>query len=172
MKKFAVITGICIIVALIIIAVSQFKQAEQQQGPETASKFIPGVYRAEYDKADSKGWKAFLVMEVTTGDEIDKVQFDYVNASGTLKTQDLGYNKQMKSKNGIGPIEYCPRFAKNLMVYQNPDEVDGITGATHSSHDFKTLSQAVYKAAQSGANSTIYIPQSEPADTEAEVKNQ
>ena len=170
MKKIVIVVS-CIIITGLFFVFYPFHQEKQNKVLGATSQLNPGIYKVEYDTADFRGWKAFLVMEVTPEKEIGDIKFDYVNNSGIVKTQDLEYNKKMKSKNGIGPMDYCPRFAKNLRIYQNPNEIDGITGATLSSRDFKVFSQAVFKAAKNGDTSTIYIPQPELVASNVEVKN-
>ncbi|WP_251862373.1 hypothetical protein [Clostridium sp. Marseille-Q2269] len=53
-----------------------------------------GVYKSEFSKLDSKGWKAQLSIEVKDG-KIISSNYDYVNKDGKLKTQDEDYNKKM-----------------------------------------------------------------------------
>jgi major membrane immunogen (membrane-anchored lipoprotein) len=134
-------------------------QKEQSSGPVSSLK--PGSYRAEYDQPDFRGWKAFLIMEVNTAGEINNIQYDYISTAGVLKTQDAAYNQRMKSKNGLGPSQYCPRFAKNLQIYQDPAKVDGITGATQSYKNFKDLAQAAFDAAKAGSRTVMLVPQPE-----------
>lgn len=139
-----------------------------QQLPASSLTLSPGTYTVKYDQPDWHGWKAFLIMKINDKGEIEEVTYDYVNKSGDLKTQDQAYNQEMKRESGLGPSDYCPRFAKNLQVYQNPEEVDAITGATHSSHSFKQLARAAFKNAQIGDHSLIIIPQPELAPPAAE----
>ena len=168
MKPYALLFIVCVLTGGLFVFFAS--DDVQQQAPEAVSKLKPGTYKVEYDQPDFRGWKAFFVMEVNATGEMEEITFDYINSSGGLKTQDVEYNKRMRSKSGVGPSDYCPRFVKNLRVYQNPDEVDGITGATHSSHDFKDFAQAAFKNAQIGNQSTVYIPQPELVAPDAKEK--
>lgn len=144
--------------------------AEPVKQQQYTGPLKPGVYKVEYDQADFRGWKAFFSMEVNPEGVMQNVAFDYIDLAGGLKTKNLTYSHTMKKKSGVGPIEYCPRFAKNLEIYQNPDQVDGITGATASSRDFKVFAKAAYEAAKSGNTATVYIPQPETKNHSEEKK--
>lgn len=163
MKKW-VISFICIVI-VVSAAIGYYLRPEAAQvtgqQPETLLK--PGTYRVEFDQPDGRGWTPFLEMSVNNAGEIEVVTFDYESTTGALKTQDTDYNARMKVVSGLGPSEYCPRFAKNLIIYQEPDKVDGITGATSSSREFKQLAQAAYDAAKAGLQATTYISHSEEA---------
>lgn len=134
-----------------------------QQPPASTVTLNSGIYSAMYDQPDWHGWKAFFTMKINDKGEIEEATYDYVNKSGDLKTRDQAYNQKMRNESGLGPSDYCPRFAKNLLVYQNPEEVDAITEATYSSRAFKELAQAAFKNAQTGDRSPIIIPQPELA---------
>jgi major membrane immunogen (membrane-anchored lipoprotein) len=162
-RKFVAISALCSVFVLAYIFVFSASNIQAEKPQEKKSQLKPGIYKAEYDKADFRGWKAFFSMEVDAAGEIKSSSFDYVNQSGQLKTRDTEYNNKMKSKSGLGPSEYCPRFAKNLQVYQDPNQIDAITGATMSSRDFKTFAHAAFNSAKTGDLSTIYIQQPETA---------
>ncbi|MFZ7104305.1 MAG: FMN-binding protein [Peptococcaceae bacterium] len=163
MKKLIFVLAVCSgLIAMWIAFSPQPRQLETSE--EQPSLLKPGSYRVEFAEPDSRGWKAFFVMEVNTSGEIAEVNFDYLSVDGKLKTQDSEYNTRMKAVNGLGPGEYCPRFAKNLIVYQDPDQIDGITGATSSYHGFKMLAQAAFAAARTGSQETVYISQPQEAN--------
>lgn len=128
---------------------------------ENVNNFKPGVYRVEYDRPDFRGWKAFFVMEIAENGSMKKVEYDYMRNDGQLKTKDVKYNEAMVAKNGIGPAQYAPRLAKSLQIFDNPDEIDNITGATHSCHAFKIFASKAFQAAKEGKTSTILVPQPE-----------
>ena len=161
MKKWVVVLlGVCVLAAgaFFVFHPQWNKKAPvETSGEEADSLLKPGTYRAEYDQLDSHGWKGFLIMKVNDEGKIEDVTFDYKSAEGTLKTKDTAYNQQMKAVSGLGPGNYCPRFAKNLIIYQDPEQVDGITGATSSSRDFKELSKAAVAAAEAGSHETVYL---------------
>lgn len=159
-RKWVAISAVGALLLLLYMYVGSVSAPDAQSTQQQARPQLqPGIYKVEYDKPDSRGWKAFFSMEVDNNGEIGNSNFDYVNPSGQLKTRDVAYNANMKRKSGLGPSEYCPRFTKNLQVYQDPEQIDGITGATTSSRDFKTFAQAAFHAAKTGNHATIYIPQ-------------
>ena len=143
-----------------------FAEKKGKKIVEKKSNLKAGTYTAEFDKPDFRGWKAFFEMTIDDTGEITYVKYDYVNANGQFKTQDTGYNRAMMNKNGVGPKNYCIRFEKNLIIYQQPDKVDSITGATHSYHYFKDFAKAAFIAAEKGDTSKIYLPQPEAVDPE------
>ncbi len=157
-KKYIAISAVCgaaLLLYLMFFSASGVQSGKQQAKPQLQ----PGLYKVEYDKPDFRGWRAFFSMEVDSTGEIRGSSFDYVGPAGRLKTHDAEYNKRMKSKSGLGPSEYCPRFAKNLQVYQDPGQIDSITGATMSSRDFKAFARAAFNAAKTGNQATIYLRQ-------------
>lgn len=166
MKKIiGIVTTIIILVGGIffwLIDDSNVVAKSKEDVFENVNNFKPGVYKVEYDKADFRGWKAFFVMEIANDGSMSKVEYDYIRSDGQLKTKDVKYNEAMSSKNGIGPTQYVPRLAKNLQVFGNPDEVDNITGATHSCHDFKTFAKKAFQAAKEGKTGTIILAQPDP----------
>ncbi|MGM9973132.1 MAG: FMN-binding protein [Clostridiaceae bacterium] len=49
-----------------------------QPSPKEEAKLTDGKYRAEYDKLDKNGWKAYVELTVKDG-KIAEVDYDYVN---------------------------------------------------------------------------------------------
>ena len=157
----------------IIIGASYFFFIKEDNKTQTVKKvqvvsdLKQGVYKVEFDKPDFRGWRAFFSMSVDERGEIKEVVYDYVNKDGGMKTQDEKYNRAMMNKNGVGPKAYCPRFAMNLLIYQDPDKVDNITGATHSADYFKEFAKAAFKSAKQGDMTTVLLPQPELIDPNA-----
>ncbi len=89
--------------------------------------------------------------------KITKSNYDYLNEDGKSKQKDADYEKSMKEKTKTGPKEYIPALNKSLEETQNPDAVEVVTGATHSSENFKNYSQQLVQAAQAGDTKTIEI---------------
>lgn len=172
MKKWLLLLVLCIIaVSAVVVFYPRPPESEIVIEESVVSSLKPGTYRVEFNEPDERGWKAFFSMEVNSVEEIAQANFDYISATGTLKTQDEAYNARMKAVNGLGPSEYCPRFAKNLLIYQDPEQVDGITGATSSYHDFKEFARTAFAAAHTGSQEVIYLSQpkaEEPEQEEAE----
>ena len=167
LKRNLALIVLGIAAAGIMLEFFPFQRNGLQETQDPVSELKAGSYRAEYDKPDMRGWKAFLTMDISNAGEITNIQYDYISTAGVLKTQDTAYNQRMKSKNGLGPMQYCPRFAKNLQIYQDPDQVDSITGATQSFKNFKQLAKVAYAAAKAGSRSTMLVPQPEADNPQA-----
>lgn len=126
-------------------------------GSSSASKELKdGKYKAEYSELDDHGWKAFVEVTVADG-KISESNADYVNEEGKLKSQDTEYEKSMKANSETWPSKFSADFNKALVEKGNPDDVDNITGATHSTEDFKTLAKAALKAAEKGKTDTVVV---------------
>ncbi|MGK2889254.1 MAG: FMN-binding protein [Candidatus Malihini olakiniferum] len=98
---------------------------------------------------DDKGWKPFVGVTYKGG-KIAAVKFDYSSQKdGHLKTTNVEYNKKMKAAIGAKPEEYTIKLDQVLVEKQNPN-VDGLTGATHSSKDFVVLENAEIANAKAG----------------------
>ena len=122
-----------------------------------------GNYSVIFDKPDPTNWKAFMSLEILNG-EITSVNYDYEGTGenqGTLKSEDKAYNEAMLATKGTNPVIYLDQLEKALLLHQNPDEVDTVSGATTSSKDFRTFSTALLKAAQEGNEELIIVKQHE-----------
>lgn len=120
-------------------------------------KMKNGTYKLA-EQNYSHGYKMTMAVTVKNG-KITKSNMDYVNKNGKSKTKDAAYEKQMKSKSGVGPKEYIPDLNKDLKgksatTYQN---VKVVSGATESSNTFKLYSAQLVNAAQNGSKGTIKI---------------
>lgn len=124
-----------------------------------ASALKDGKYRAEYDKEDTKGWKAFTEIEVKGG-KVVSAKYDYVKPDGSLKSQDKAYNDAMKAKSGTNPAEYTVKLANALVEKQDATKVDKVTGATHSWEYFKEMADKLIKEkASKGDTAKLVLPQ-------------
>lgn len=135
------------------------KPAEKEAGGDLKD----GTYKLE-EKNYSNGYRVVFDMTVKDG-KITKSNYDYLNEDGKSKQKDADYEKNMKEKTKTGPKEYIPELNKALEQTQNPDAVEVVTGATHSSEAFKNYSQQLVQAAQAGDTKTIEI------DNGAELKD-
>lgn len=115
-----------------------------------------GSYRAEYDKADERGWKAFVEVTVEGG-QMTAATFDYENADGAMKSADEEYNTKMKEIAGTSPAEFSPVLAEALVASQDPAKVDVVTGATSSTNDFTTLATALMANMQEGNTEVVLV---------------
>lgn len=127
------------------------------EAPATeAAALKDGSYKAEYDKADERGWKAFVEATVEGG-QITAATFDYANEEGALKSADEEYNAKMKEIAGTSPAEFAPALAEGFVTAQDPAKVDVVTGATSSSNDFKTLATALMANMQEGNTEVLVV---------------
>ena len=106
------------------------------------------VYYSEAEP--SHGWAAFEFLTVKDGQVID-AQFDYNNEAGQLKSLNKEYIEAMKSKSetktDIGSvISYLNGYLKTSTDLTKLD-ADAVTGATHTTEEFKTLSTTLLDAA-------------------------
>lgn len=127
------------------------KPAEKEAGGDLKD----GTYKLE-EKNYDHGYRVVFDMTVKDG-KITKSNYDYLNEDGKSKQKDAEYEKSMKEKTKTGPKEYIPALNKSLEQTQNPDAVEVVTGATHSSENFKNYSQQLVQAAQAGDTNTIEI---------------
>lgn len=123
---------------------------------DTKAPLKDGVYSLVEKNIGSTGWKTFLNVTVKDG-KIVESDYNYLNKDGDLKTNDEGYQKQMKEKSGAGPQDFVPALNKSLVEKQNPAEVEVVTGATHSSQTFKVYAAQLINAAQKGDTTKIEV---------------
>ena len=122
-----------------------------------------GTYSVIFDEPDSTNWKAFMSIEVLNG-EIISADYDYEGTGenqGKLKSEDLAYNEAMFATKGTNPAIYLKKLEEALLLHQNPDEVDTVSGATTSSRDFRTFTKALLEAAKEGNKEQLTIEQPE-----------
>ena len=115
-----------------------------------------GSYRAEYKNFDKYGWKPFLELVIEDGTVVS-ANSDYVNKKGKLKSKDAAYNARMKKKCKTSPAEYKPLMEKQLLKKQSAENLDGISGATHSFQNFRILAKSIFKNAKIGKTETIVL---------------
>ena len=61
----------------------------------------------------------------------------------------------MKEKAGVSAQEAIEQLNKNLVSTQKVADVEVVTGATHTSEDFKKATEALLKAAEEGNTETV-----------------
>ena len=105
-----------------------------------------GTYTAQ-GQPDDKGNTASIEIEVKDG-KIATVKYDEVSSEGVSKLDNEEYNTKMKSVSGTNPIEAFPALEKSLVEKQDVASVDTVTGATHTSENFKTLAEEALKSAK------------------------
>ncbi|MBC1522532.1 FMN-binding protein [Listeria aquatica] len=139
---------------------NQLIQAAQRGDTTTikinnGEKMQDGTYKLE-EQNYSNGYRTVFSMTVKDG-KISESDYNYVNKDGQKKTDDADYEKTMKEKAGTGPKEYIPALNESLVDKQEAGEVDTVSGATHSSDQFKIYAAQLINAAQNGNTSTIKV---------------
>ncbi|WP_314063001.1 extracellular electron transfer flavoprotein PplA [uncultured Vagococcus sp.] len=114
-----------------------------------------GTFTLE-EKNENNGYKATFSIVVKDG-KIVESKYDNVNAEGKSKVDDEEYQKMMKDKAGVGPVEFIPELNKSLVSAQSADGVEVVTGATHSTASFKNYAQQLIQASQAGKTDKIEI---------------
>ncbi|MBO3445489.1 FMN-binding protein [Clostridium sp. CCUG 7971] len=151
--KRKVLVGLCaslLTLSLVGCSSTPKEEAPAKETPkteETASGMKDGVYEAETKEADENGGKARVSVKVESG-KIVEASYNEFTDDGDKRANE-GYNKMMKEKSGTNPSEYEPAIEKQIVEAQSA-EIDGVTGATHSSAKAKTLFGAALKNANEG----------------------
>ena len=123
---------------------------------EAAAELQDGTYTLVEKNFDTRGWKTEFSITVVDG-KITESTFDNVNEAGVKKSEDAEYQKNMADKVGVGPADYFPQLNNQLVEKQDPEAVEVVTGATHSSDTFKEYAPMLIKAAEAGDTTTIEI---------------
>lgn len=147
MKKLLIVTLVALLAIALVAGCGQ--QKPQEQTPPAESKpqqpaenqevsYNDGVYYVEKADFDDHGWKAMVTVVVKDG-KIAGVYFDEINEDGVIKSFDTEYASNMKAKSGTTPLDAYNELEVSLISKQNPENVDAVTGATHSSDSFKEM---------------------------------
>ena len=150
--KRKVLVGLCaslLTLSLVGCSSTPKEEAPKKEAPKTeeAAGMKDGAYEAETKEADDKGGKARASIKVKDG-KIVEASYNEFTDDGDKRVNE-GYNKMMKEKSGTNPSEYEPAIEKQIVDSQSA-EIDGVTGATHSSAKAKTLFDAALKNANEG----------------------
>jgi len=113
-----------------------------------------GYYTAQAAEPD-RGWTEFLTICVSN-DRIVAAEFQARTASGFIKSWDMAYMRTMNAVDGTYPNEYVRTYTSELLAAQNED-IDGLTGATHSYNSFKMLAPAVIEQAKHGDKTVVIV---------------
>lgn len=114
-----------------------------------------GTYKAESGK-DDYGYKIVHTLTVKDG-KITESKFDYEAEDGSLKSTNEEYNKNMKDKAGVSAGEAIEQLNAALVDTQDISAVEVVSGATHTSEDFKKSTEALLAAAAEGNTDTITL---------------
>lgn len=136
---------------------AQEETMESSENTEVVSgaSLQDGTYSLQ-ELNDQNGYH--VEFSITTEDgEITESNYDDVNADGESKQEDTEYNEQMEEDSGVAPEDFIPQLNEELENEQNPESVEVVSGATHSSHSFQNYAQQLVQAAQEGNTEEIEI---------------
>lgn len=123
---------------------------------QTASELQDGYYTAEAAEFSEYGWKEYITLCVSDG-RIVTVEYDAKNASGFVRSWDMGYMRAMNLSDATYPNEYSRSYKVALLNWQNPDEVEVVSGATTSHTAFQMLAEAAISQARMGNKQVAYV---------------
>ena len=121
---------------------------------EEETMYVNGDYKAEVAEF-SHGWKEFIEVSIS-GDMVSSVNYDAIDPSGdTLKSSLTFY--PMPDPPGL-PSAWYPlleaQYKSADIVNYDAADIDGITGATHTSETASMLFDLILEAAKEGDTST------------------
>lgn len=131
-------------------------ESSSEATSEAAAELKDGTYTLVEKNFDTRGWKTEFSITVVDG-KITESTFDNVNEAGVKKSEDAEYQANMAEKVGVGPADYFPQLNNQLIETQDPEAVEVVTGATHSSDTFKEYAPLLIEAAEAGDTTTIEI---------------
>ena len=126
-----------------------------------ASGLQDGTYEVETKEFDENGGKARATVVVKDG-KIAEAKYNEFTEKGD-KREDKGYNDMMKEKAGVSPVEYEVEIEKQIVTAQSP-EIDGVSGATSSSVQAKSLFATALENAKEGKAEKELVTLAETAE--------
>ena len=127
------------------------------------AELADGFYTAEAAVFDEHGWKEYITIYVYAN-SIVTVEYNAKNASGFIKSWDMEYMRTMNAVDGTYPNRYTREYAEALLLRQTPEQVDAISGATHSYVTFLQLAEAAIAQARAGDANVAFVEFSNEAD--------
>lgn len=162
MKMKKMFTGLVLFgatLALVACGKAEDKKATEETPATTveatASAWKDGTYTGQSD-FDERGWKVVHTITIKDG-KIAESDFGNEDKDGKKKSDNEEYNKSMKEKSGISSKEATEKLNAELLATQNVDEVEVVTGATHSSENFTAATKALLAAAEEGKTDPVTI---------------
>lgn len=139
------------------LAVGILSGCNSSKPTNSNGKLVDGVYKVEYDNFDSHGYKGQLELTVSSS-KISDVKYDEVKNDGSLKSKDEAYKKSMEEQSKTYP-EKAYSELKQQLISKQTSNIDGVSGATASSSNFKTLVKyALDNMANTGKTTSAKIP--------------
>jgi len=151
-----------LLITIVFAVVTLFSACSQ-----SSNDMHDGYYSAEMASFDEHSWKEYLTICVSD-DRIITVEYNAKNASGLIKSWDMNYMRTMRGVTGTYPNEYTRTYASSLLNLQDASEVDAVTGATHSYHNFQALAEAAIAQARAGDKQVALVEMPESDDEAAE----
>lgn len=122
---------------------------------KTMAELKDGTYSAE-SAPDDRGFK--IVHSITVKDgKITESKFDYEDKDGKMKSENEEYNKMMSEKAGVSAKEAIEKLNAGLVEKQDVAAVEVVSGATHTSEDFKKSTEALLAAAEKGDTAKVML---------------
>lgn len=144
-KKIILFIAILIVMMLLGLSPQQKKSVMQD-----------GYYTAEARAFGDTGWKEYITIYISDN-KIVTAEFDAKNSSGFIKSWDVDYMRKMNKTDGTYPNKYSREYAEALLNKQKPENIDNITGATHSYSSFQQLAAAAINQAKNGDKSVVFV---------------
>lgn len=119
------------LLALVLVGCGSDESAFPEEDADTV------VVETDYDE---HGWKGKLAVTFD-GNVITDVEYDEFNQQGKAKSNDEDYAERMVPIAGISPAEAFDELESSLEESQDPEAMDAVTGATHSSEWFMELAE-------------------------------
>ena len=108
--------------------------------------YSPGTYTVRAEKPE-EDYAEYLILTATE-DTLTVVEFDGKNKAGELKSADQALSEEMRTAKLYGPNVFLPAIVKNFEEAGSLEKMDGVTGATKSLENFKTLYATAEKNAK------------------------
>lgn len=137
-------TRIQLLIAAALLLAVLFTGCSQE-----ASGLRDGYYTAEAASFSEHGWKEYVTIYVS-GNKIITVEYDAYNSSGFIRSWDMEYMRKMRAASGTYPNEFTRTYVISLINWQDPAEVDAVSGATESLSTFQMLAGAAIEKARTG----------------------
>lgn len=158
MKKPSVFLLICITAAFILTGCGGNEEDKEAPEEQQETAYYDGQYHAEYGRSDVRNWRAYVDITVKDG-KITKAYYDYTNETGDKRSENKSYVAGFSEVNdGITPREAFDELGSNLVESQDIQQVDAVSGATHSSRNFVELATAALLKAANGDTAPASIP--------------
>lgn len=160
MKKILIFSLVCLTVIFQLVGCggNDDNKGDESKEPGNEASYYDGRYHAEYGRYDVRNWRPYLDITVKDG-KITKAYYDYSNEAGDKRTENEGYIEGFsEANNGMTPREAFDKLGSRLVETQDIEQVDVVSGATHSSRNFVELASAALQKASDGDDTPASIP--------------